>query len=284
MSVSLALALLQSGTASSAVDFLIRGQARNKAERARAFVTRLSTRQSGDLPMARFSEEVCVTSLGLDAASGQMIVDEVSAVARMAGLRTGQTGCSPNLLVAFVADGQSTALRLARAGAGAMRSQSLAAVKRIIGEAGQARAWIEVEPRGRDGERPIYSPDQPTMIRGRSLSRLSSPVRMEIVSATVLIDRDAMQGRPLTQAAQYAAMRALTGAQGGGAAAGESILSAFTSSDDVGAPKTLTANDRGYLRGLYAGRGDIAGNLKFSSLVSYVLDERSSLPAGDRAR
>jgi hypothetical protein len=92
-----------------------------------------------------------------------------------------------------------------------------------------------------------------------------------VVSATVLIDRDAVAGRDLAQVADYAALRALTGARLRGRADGNSILALFTPEGDMRAPQRLTPFDRGYLAGLYAGRGNILPQMKKQSMVGYMV-------------
>lgn len=250
-------------------------KALDEAASARRFIDRISPPLTGTAPLARFSDTVCVGSAGLPVAAGQTVVDRVSEIAASVGLRVAEPGCAPNVLVLFVEDSRASVRRLASAGSPGIKSQSIADVRRIVAEPGRARAWIEVETRSRDGDRPSYMPNEPTTLSVATSSRMSSAVRRDVLSATVVIDRDAMAGRDLRQVADYAAMRALTGARLRASFEGNSILALFTPEGDAGAPRALTEYDRGYLRGLYAGRGDIDPRMKKQGMVAHMIRERA---------
>lgn len=279
MLLALALILSQTAPVSADQEVVITSDTRDEAVKARRFVDRLSEPLVGDVPLARFTDPVCVGSTGIPTAAAQAVVDRVSEVAASVGLRVGEPGCAPNLIVAFVEDSRAAVRRLTRVGSGAINSQSLADIRRIVDEPGQARAWIEAETRSRDGDRPSYAPNDPAILRVSTSSRLFSPVRRDVVSATVLIDRDAVAGRDLAQVADYAAMRALTGARLRGRGDADTILTLFTPDGDALAPRGLTRFDRGYLQGLYAGQGNVLPNMKKQSIVSYISGERGSSAA-----
>lgn len=271
MLLALALSLAQAAGAQRDQEVVITSQERDAAAKARRFVERVSEPLAGDVPLARFSDPVCVGSAGLPAAAGQAVVERVSEIALSLGLRVGDVGCAPNLIVAFVKDSRAAVRRLARVNSVALNSQSLADVDRIVEEPGHARAWIEVETRSRDGDRPSYAPNDPPVLQVSTASRLSSPVRRDVVSATVLIDRDAAAGRDLAQVAEYAAMRALSGARLRGRGEAETILTLFTPDGAAAAPRGLTALDRGYLEGLYAGQGNLLPRMKKQGIVGHMV-------------
>ena len=279
MSLVLGFLLLQAATLPSDREIVITSEASAKADVARRFVRQLSTATPNDRPLARFSDPICVGSAGLPKAAGQVVVDRVSQIAASVGLRIGVPDCTPNLFVLFVEDGRAEVRKLARGGSAGIRGQSLADVDRIAGEPGRARAWSEVETRSRDGDRPSHAPNDPAVLQVATSTRLSSPVRRDILSATVLIDRDAVAGRDLRQVADYAAMRALTGARLSGSASESSILALFTPDGDADAPPGLTGFDRSYLEGLYAGRGDLSSSMKRQSIVAHMVQGRAGAAA-----
>ncbi|UYY59422.1 hypothetical protein [Sphingomonas sp. S2-65] len=276
MLLALAFFLVQAAELRRDQEVVITSEKGDQAHQARRYIESVTEPGFGDPPLARFSGSVCVATWGQPQAAGQIVVDRISSIAASLGLRMGETGCSPNLLVAFVEDSREAVRQLARGNSGALKGQTSRDIKRIVAEPGHARSWREVELRGRDGERPFYSPDQrePPMMRGTAISRLSSPIRLEVVSATVFIDRSASSGRDLNQMADYAAMRALGGVRLRGRVGDASILALFTPDGDKQAPRTLTKFDLGYLKGLYAGRSDLSGSMKKQSMVSYMLDEK----------
>jgi hypothetical protein len=205
-------------------------------------------------------------------------VDRVSEVALSVGLRIGAPGCTPNILILFVVDGRAEIRKLARRGSAGLNGQSLADIDRILNEPGPARAWIQVETRSRDGDRPSLAPNQPPVLNVATSTRLSSPVRHDIVRSTIVIDRDAVAGRDLRQVADYAAMRALTGARPRAGTDASSILGVFAP-DGKGQTPHLTEFDQRYLEGLYAGRGDIPWSMKKDSIAAYMVGEGTEVRA-----
>jgi hypothetical protein len=275
MAISLfALALLQAGAGD--VDPAITVTPDASRETAEQFVNRIEpVSQPNDEPLARYTDPVCVDSAGLPAEAAQVIVDRVSEVAASVGLRTGAPGCAPNLMVVFDRDTTAAVQRLSQGRSRAVASQSRDDIRRIADEAGQARAWTEVVVKSRDGDLQSQdTPNNPPSLRVSTSTRLSMPIRRDILSATVLIERDAVAGRNLTQIADYAAMRALTGARSRGELGASSILSLFTPQGDSRAPEGLTALDRGYLKGLYSGRGDLWPMVKRDYIARSILRER----------
>jgi hypothetical protein len=275
MAISLfALALLQAGAGD--VDPAITVTPDASRETAEQFVNRIEpVSQPNDEPLARYTDPVCVGSAGLPAEAAQVIVDRVSEVAASVGLRTGAPGCAPNLMVVFDMDTTAAVQRLSQGRSRAVASQSRDDIRRIADEAGQARAWTEVVVKSRDGDLQSQdTPNNPPSLRVSTSTRLSMPIRRDILSATVLIERDAVAGRNLTQIADYAAMRALTGARSRGELGASSILSLFTPQGDSRAPEGLTSLDRGYLKGLYSGRSDLWPMVKRDYIARSILRER----------
>lgn len=68
------------------------------------YVREIALATSGDDPLARWDEGVCVGAVGLDASQLQQLVDRVSTRARAVGLRPGRPGCRANVMVVFSND------------------------------------------------------------------------------------------------------------------------------------------------------------------------------------
>lgn len=253
-------------------------------DQAISFVRQVQNReQENDEPIARFADAVCVGSAGLPENAAQTVIDRVSEVARSVGLATGAPGCAPNIMIVFTDNTAEAVHRLSRIGSRAIASQPLAAIAKIAKERGNARAWTEVETRTRDGEKMLLAPNEPAILNISSQSRLVAPIRRDIVSATVLIERDATAGRSLHQIADYAAVRALSGAQARDELEGSSILATFTPAGDAQAPPEMTSLDRGYLRGLYAGEGNILPAMKKRQIARQIVAELTGAPPGATA-
>jgi hypothetical protein len=270
MLLALSALLMQAGAAVKPEEIIISTRAAIKAQTVRRFIERVSPSISRDQPPARFTDPICVGSSGLPPAAGQAIVDRVSEIALSVGLRIGAPGCAPNILVLFVVDGRAEVRKLARRGSSGLNGQSLADIDRILDEPGPARAWTQVETLSRDGDRPSRAANDAAVLTVATSTRLSSIVRRDIVRATILIDRDAVANRDLRQVADYAAMRALTGARPRAGADASSILAAFVP-DGKGQTPRLTEFDQRYLEGLYAGRADIPWSMKKDSIAAHMV-------------
>lgn len=276
MLLALSALLVQAGAAPNSQEIIVSARPPKKAERVRRFIERVSPSIPRDHPPARFTDPICVGSSGLPPAAGQAIIDRVSEIALSVGLRIGAPGCAPNILVLFVVDGRAEVRKLARRGSAGLNGQSLADIDRILDEPGSARAWTQVETRSRDGDRPSRAPNDPAVLNIATSTRLSSPVRRDILRSTILIDRDAVAGRDLRQVADYAAMRAFTGARSRPGDA-SSILAVFAP-DSKGQAPHLTEFDRRYLEGLYAGRGDLPWSMKKHSIAAHMVRGGADVP------
>jgi hypothetical protein len=270
MLLALSALLMQAGAAVKPEEIIVSTRAAKSAERVRRFIERVSPSIPRDRPPARFTDPICVGSSGLPPAAGQAIVDRVSEIALSVGLRIGAPGCAPNVLVLFVVDGRAEVRKLARRGSAGLDGQSLADIDRILDEPGPVHAWTHVATLSRDGDRPSRAANDAAVLTVATSTRLSSMVRRDIVRSTILIDRDAVANRDLRQVADYAAMRALTGARPSADTDASSILAAFAPNGKEQTPQ-LTEFDQRYLEGLYAGRADIPWSMKKDSIATYMV-------------
>jgi len=101
-------------------------------------------------------------------------------------------------------------------------------------------------------------------------SQISLPIRYDILSSVLIIDRKATIGLTLTQLADYAAMRTLTNSRAGGPDNDGTILGLFNSAVDRRAAE-MTMFDREYLRSVYIGNGTVRSVLKIDQIASNIL-------------
>ena len=189
----------------SAPDIIVTGERPATKDEIRRKVERVLP-LSFDHPLARFTVPVCPGVVGLARSSAQAIVDRIGVIADEVGLRVGEPGCDPNLLVLVVPDPRATVRRLASRRQGVVAAQSLADVRRIVAEPGAARAWVEAEVRSRDGT-PLYlGAGGPPELAIESPS-LALSFRRDIVAAYIVIDAASVAGRDTTQIADHAATK-----------------------------------------------------------------------------
>ena len=222
-----------------------------------------------DEPLPRFEDPVCPGVAGLQVESAETMVGLIRGNLEALGLSAApEATCTPNVVIAFVGDGQAFLRRLSDNQdllfADMSRPERLA----LLAETGPVRAVLKVWTRTRDGmvvSRRDNLTDLPELFANAAHSRIYTANRNDIVSALVLIDRAAVSGLSLQQLADYATFRALTRTLPPADARGESIVGLF----EAGAsrPAGLTEFDRAFLATLYEGVPNLPGSSRLAALT-----------------
>lgn len=205
---------------------------------------------SQNVPIARFQDPVCVAVGGLSSKVSSEIAQRMLDDADSVGITLAGDRCRPNTMVLFVDDAHAEVAKMAKSNHRALLGVGFQARRALLKSEGPAFAWRLTEVRTRDGEA-SQPGDGPPTFRVASASRLVQPVRQDVVTAVLIVERKAVVGKTSRQLADYAALRLFAGARelpGGGL---DTMLALF--GDKAAPPAQLTAFDRGYLRGLYTG-------------------------------
>lgn len=242
-------------------DIVVTARERSIGELAAAITLDLSN----DSPMARFFDDICFEVLGLPAGYAAPIRSRLIENARSAGAPVASEHCSPNALVIFVKDGQSELADIAARRPYLLESLSDVERSRLLVEPGPARAWVNSEIRGSDGQQIGLDLRLP----GAVMSRIVLPIRRDLLSSVVLIDIRAIAGLSLQQLADFATMRLLAQTRSKGIKSPDTILSLF-SMDRSAAPTSLTPFDRAYLKACYAGIGNERVRTKLGRIASML--------------
>lgn len=238
------------------------------------FVREVAAPPSGRGP-ARWREGVCVGVANFDPEIGQYLVDRVSDVARDLGLRAGQPGCHPSILIVGTADGASFARefvrmrpRLFRVGGSGM-DRGMGPLEDFMSLDRPVRWWHVSLPTDSDsGVRTVRLPGDyqpmphlpPEMdVFGyapartvTSASHIQSSIEDVMARAFVVIDVDRLNGVTLQQLGDYVAMVALVQVDPkADTRRYETILNLF---DDPQGVDGLSGWDRAYMEGIYASR------------------------------
>lgn len=238
-----------------------------------ALVHAITPPSPSDSPLARFQSAVCFGSVGLERSVLEMIGYRLAADAEQAGLKLAGDGCTPNILVVFT-DGVATGIdTLVRRKWWIFGDRTPSEVRTIVGESGPVRAWSNSEVLSRDGAHI----NQGGFLNVPIASRLVSPTRKDMLASIVLVERSAVVGKTSNQIADYLAMRTLGGARPRASGPTETILSLFDANASR-VPSELTAFDRGYLRGLYAGQANAFAWSTRGLIVERVLKEQQADP------
>lgn len=220
--------------------------------------------------LARFERPVCPGIFGLEADYAAAMIDRVRDNAARAKAPLAKERCSPNLVIAFVDNGQSLLGKLEREQpelfsrvAASERSELLRGARpvRVLSNVATRRA--NGAPLARYRGREV----QPA-VRGRSISEsFFLPTRRDIETALVVFDREAVRGMTLVQLADYATMRGLTHTRPASSDVPlQTILSLFE--DDAAAPPELTSFDESYLRTVYYWDPTYSAATKFVGIES----------------
>lgn len=218
-----------------------------------------------DEPLARFENPICPGIVGLEVESAEMVVWRIRENLEAFGRRLAPPEtCKANLLVMFVPSAGEMLESLRRTDAWLFSNMDAAARQRLFAETGPVRVILRVVPRTRDGiviSRQDNLVDVPQAPAWMAHSKIYGAVRNDIVSAQVLIDRDAAEGLTLFQLADYITFRALTqDLPQTEEARAASILSLFDEGGDR--PRELTGFDKAFLGELYSGIPNIPGPMR----------------------
>ena len=207
-----------------------------------------------DRPLARIEDRLCPGVIGLRQEAAELMIDRIRWNAERFDMRqASDAGCSPNLIIAFVEDGQAQIVELQDKQPWLFQSMTIPERERLLEETGPVRVWTTAQMRTRDGM-PIQrreSLDAPPVVSmWMAHSKIYLTIREDITQVVVLFDRAGVRGKTVIQLADYATMRsfAKTRPTEGDAPLG-TILALFDPNHP--APDGLTEFDQAYLRSLY---------------------------------
>ncbi|MFN4091895.1 MAG: hypothetical protein ACK4FG_03240 [Brevundimonas sp.] len=207
---------------------------------------------------ARWNERsgVCVGVVNLAREAAQAMADRVSGVAGDLGLRIGEPGCSPNIIIIATDDAPGLtramverspyAFRPAYAGA----ARSSRELELFVSSDRPIRWWhVAIPVVGENGGPAVRMPgdESPPLIPGSG--RLTTEVRNRLLRAYVIVDIDQAEGLTLRQLSDYVAMVALVQIDPDAQVDGfNTILNVVT---DPSTASQLTDWDHAYLSSFY---------------------------------
>jgi hypothetical protein len=240
------------------------------------------TAETSNRRLARWNRTVCPGVLGLKSSYAQHVNDQIAAVAMHVGLKVGEPGCKPNILVIVAKDGQAFTADLAKrekdlfdvSGLGA-GSRGRAALEDFLATPRPVRWWHLSETVNEDGQavggrggdargggisggmEGDQGPSAPK-VRVRSVSRVKATVRDDFSGVIVIVDAKTANGVSLLALSSYISMVALAQIDPRADAEGiPTILNLFHDRDAGRAmPVGLTDWDVAYLEGTYLARQD----------------------------
>lgn len=224
-------------------------------EATREFVRQVGAPARGR-GLARWRNGVCVGVANLRNETAQYIADRVSTVASDVGLKPGEPGCEPSVLIiavtnanAFTREFVERRPRLFIVGGGGM-DQGRSALERFKTNDQPVRWWTVSMPVDADtGVIATRLPGEDAPTVSTLASRLTTQIVDDTKRAFVIIDIDKIAGVSLQQLGDYLAMVVLAQVDPNADTSSYStILNVF---DDPTQTESLTDWDKAYLEGLY---------------------------------
>ena len=207
-----------------------------------------------DKPLARIEDRLCPGVIGLKQDAAELMVDRIRWNAeRLDMWMADESGCSPNLIIAFVEDGKAQIAELQERQPWLFQSLTIPEREALLEEDGPVRVWTTAQMRTRDGM-PIQrreSLDAPPVVQmWMAHSKIYLTIREDITQVVVLFDRAAVRGKTVIQLADYATMRSFAKTRPTeGDAPLDTILALFDPNHPP--PGGLTDFDQAYLRSVY---------------------------------
>jgi hypothetical protein len=208
---------------------------------------------------ARWQGAVCVGVSNLKRDAAQYLVDRISRAAADVGLRPGEPGCSPQVMIIFTTDAKQLAtnlvdqqLRLFRPSNEGGTNLSRADLDKFVQSDKAVRWWdVSMPVDARTGQRAIKLPidDSAPWVSVAGPSRIHNGIRDVLQTVIVIVDGTKLTGTTWEQLGDYLAVVSLAQINpDADPAAFDSILNLFS---NPRAYSGLTDWDRAYLRGLY---------------------------------
>lgn len=208
--------------------------------------------------LARWGGRVCIGVANLQPELSQAVVDHVSRVALEQGLRIGDPGCTPNVVIIFTTDAPAMATALVAAdrrafhlGVGGL-DRGARALEAFQTLDAPVRWWhVSMPVIGGTHTRAIRMPGDtgPIYVPGEGLVNKGRPISDELNKVIIIVDADRLGDANLRQISDYLSLVALAQVDPQGETQGlDTVLNVFADPTGVDG---LTAWDRTYLRALY---------------------------------
>lgn len=228
--------------------------------------------------ISRFEHSVCPIVFGLPKHQADAVAARMRQIAQAAGIRVGGSGCSPDVVLIVTADKPALMKQLRHERGDYFGDLPRSKVADLMHQPGPAVAWqLQGPPLNARGVE--VSPDFSTgLYMNRTIdagSRITEPARPQFDSAIVVVERKSLAGLTVTQLADYAAMRAFSGADPArlNNSGAPTILRVLEAPMGTAVPITMTRWDLGFLRGLYSSPTDITGAAQRSEIAKTVGQE-----------
>ncbi|HEX8622695.1 MAG TPA: hypothetical protein VF718_12065 [Allosphingosinicella sp.] len=241
----------------------------------------------GNEPMGRFEAEVCPRVIGLPADYASVVETRIRQVAEAVGPRVANGGCEPNLTVIVAEDGAAALASLRKKRPLLFAAMTNAEVLRLRRSRGPVWNWYSVDQKRSDGGSVEHvtmvsfdgAPPQPIsphayIASNVSMSRLTTPVRLDITLAFIILEKRYLEGLTLAQVADFSAMLGLSMINYERVASLKrpSILQIFSQ----GRADVATTFDLAFLKGLYSNEAGLPSTRRTARIAGSLTSTAAS--------
>lgn len=262
----------QAGSPTAVDDVVVLGK--TPRQTIEAFVDAVGAAAPGR-KLAVWHDRICVGVIGMQADAARLMADRILDWSAELGVRTGDSGCRPNVLIVAAEDGNAMARELVATQSRAFRpgyggaTLGPAALRAFQTSGNSVRWWHTSMPVNSDTGRPVVRPrDQEPfaspaggITRPADLgpfgmittaSRISDNTRDDLRSIFVVVENRALDRANFQQLTDYVAMIVLAQVDPQTSPPLPSILHLFEKNSAFAQAPSLTSWDTAYLRALYA--------------------------------
>ncbi|MBV9931752.1 MAG: hypothetical protein JO013_12515 [Alphaproteobacteria bacterium] len=234
--------------------------------------------------LARFETPVCPIALGLPEPLARATEARIRTVAEQLNVAVAVTGCRPNLTVIVADDGIGAITALQKKMPNLFQTLTGAELRVLKTGSGPVWTWYEYDQRRRDGgpveHITLLDGNPPRALSSHAyiasnvqLSRLSSPVRMDIMLAFVVIDSRAAEGLTAQQLADGAAVLGLSMIDYRRVPSlnHASALQLFADRSGRSRIDGMTRFDAAYLHALYSGESGLPASQRITVIAQEIV-------------
>ena len=239
MFAAMLFAFAQVASTPAEPEILVEGQAKTDTEirnEAHGFIRAIAAPAGSADQLGRWNEPICPKVYGATLTEEALVLDRVRALAAEAGIRQSKLRhCAPNILIAYTAAPQEAVRDIMKRRPHSGRALPTAAREDLAEGRYPVRWWYDLRVEGRSGQAPTgdhpallgalttsaggpgsggggqiaQSENQAGFVSDYSSSIIGKKSRISIGAATVIIDFNAVRGRPKEAVASLVALVAL---------------------------------------------------------------------------
>jgi hypothetical protein len=223
--------------------------------------------------ISRFEHSVCPAVYGLAKPQADAVTDRMRAVAKNVGVVVEGSHCGPNVLLIVTSNKRALLEELERHRGEIFGGMPRRLVRDMERDRSPAAAWqLRGPPISASGMDLRWDARLGAWINNTTdaASHISEASRPQFDGAVVVVERRALAGLTITQLADYAAIRALTGADPAnlGNSGAPTILHVLEVPMGGETPITMTKWDLAFLKGFY----DVHRNMRANAQRSEITD------------